>query len=197
MELLSEHITSDSRGDIVVSGFSENEELLGQLMTSHPDMANELRKMFRQALSTARRLLTRDAAGIFDSDPRKAALAVKSAVYKSIFGGNISVLAKRRAGARYNLVRIRKVEQNPRQRGGNRRPYIPERNRLDTYYGTDRGFILRFMASGTMQRQTRFGNRGSIRGTDWFGHVAPYRMEAAAAIVADGVVEYINRLKNG
>ena len=72
MELLSEHITSDSRGDIVVSGFSENEELLGQLMTSHPDMANELRKMFRQALATARRLLTRDAAGIFASSSFRA-----------------------------------------------------------------------------------------------------------------------------
>ena len=199
MAYLSDFVSSDreSNGDIVVSGFSENSEMLGRLMTSHPDMDKELRTMFRKALQIARRSLTKDAAAILDSDPRKAARAVKMSVYKNVFGGNLSVLQKKRASARYELQRMRKVEQNPHQRGGNRRPYVPANSRLDQYYGADRGFILRFIASGTVQRMTRYGNRGSIPATDWFGHVAPFEMEKACAIVADGIVEYINKIANG
>jgi hypothetical protein len=83
-------------------------------------------------------------------------------------------------------------------RGGNRRPRIDDgRNRLDYYYGSDRGYILRFIGSGTVDRTSRFGSRGSIRQSNWFGHTAPWHMEEAAAQVAEAINEYVNKQING
>ena len=189
---------TESNGDVTVSGFTETSETLGRIMTNDPYMAREFKAFIRKVLKEARNNLSKDAANYLKSDPRKAARAVKYSVYKSLVGGNVSILQKGRgkAGARYQLVREKKLQ--PGQRGGNRRPRIEDgRNRLETYFGSDRGFILRFIASGTIQRQTRFGNRGSINQSDWFGHTAPWQMEAAAAKVADAINEYVNRQTNG
>lgn len=194
---LSENISTNKEGDIEISGLDQCSEVLGRLMTQHPEMAKDIRTVIRKALQMARRNLSRDAASVMDSDPRKAARAVKHSLYKQIFGGNVSILQKRTSGAQYQLVRQRKVEMNPHQRGGNRRPYVPENSRLDKYFGSDRGFILRFLSSGTVQRMTRYGNRGMIRQSDWFGHVAPFQVERAAALVADDIIEFIKKETNG
>ena len=154
MGRLSEYINSGGssggsqrNGDVEVSGFLENSEILGRLMTEDPYMAANLKKVIRQVLKEARGRLTKDIAGYLENDPRKAARAVKYGVYKSLFGGNLSILTKRKAGAKYELIRQKTLQ--PGQRGGNRRPRVPERNRLDYYYGSDRSFILRFISSGT------------------------------------------------
>jgi len=187
--------TTQRNGDVEVSGFIENSELLGSLMTSDPYMAANLKKIIRQVLKDARGRLSKDIAGYLENDPRKAARAVKFGVYKSLFGGNLSILNKRKAGAKYELIRQKSLV--PGQRGGNRRPRIKERNRLDYYYGADRSFILRFMSSGTTTRQTRFGNRGKISQRNLFGRTAPWQMETAAQEVANAITEYIKRETNG
>lgn len=189
---------TEKNGDVEVSGFTETGEMIGRIMTSDPYMAKEVRAFIKKALKEARKNLTKDAKNYMDSDPRKAANAVKYGVYKSMFGGNLSILQKGRgkAGPRYQLIREKKLQ--PGQRGGNRRPRVDDaRNRLETYYGSDRGFILRFIASGTVQRQTRFGNRGSIRQSNWFGHTAPWQMESAAEKVAEAINEYVKQQTNG
>ena len=173
----------------------ENSEILGRLMTEDPYMAANLKKVIRQVLKEARGRLTKDIAGYLENDPRKAARAVKYGVYKSLFGGNLSILTKRKAGAKYELIRQKTLQ--PGQRGGNRRPRVPERNRLDYYYGSDRSFILRFISSGTTQRQTRYGNRGSIGQRDLFGRTAPWQMETAAEELAANITEYIKQQTNG
>ncbi len=162
-------------------------------------MAGIFRKYIRQVLKDARKKLTQDAKDYMKSDPRKAAQDVKFSVYKTMFGGNLSILQKKKgsAGKKYKLIRVRKVEQNPTMRGGNRRTRYDERNRLDYYYGADRGFILRFIGSGTVPRTSRFGLRGSIRQTDWFGHTAPWHMEDAAGQVAEAINEYVKQQTNG
>lgn len=160
-------------------------------------MAKTLRNIIRKELQRVRKDLSRNASEFMESDPRKAARAVKHAVYKSIFGGNLSILQKRTSGAQYQTVRQRKVEMNPHQRGGNRRPYVPDNSRLDKYYGADRGFILRFLSSGTIPRYTRYGNRGMIRQSDWFGHTAPWQMDRAAEFVADEIDKIIKQETNG
>ena len=190
-------LDKSSNGDIKISGFVENSEMLGHIMTVHPDMAKNLRAIIRKELQRARKDLSRNASDFMESDPRKAARAVKHSVYKTIFGGNLSILQKRTSGAQYQLVRQRKVEQNPHQRGGNRRPYVPGNSRLDKYFGADRGFILRFLASGTVPRMTRYGNRGMIRQSDWFGHTAPWEMDRAAEFVADEINRIIKEETNG
>ena len=170
------------------------------MMTNDPNMAGMFRKYIRQVLKEARKKLSQDVKSYMKSDPRKAAQAVKFSVYKSMFGGNLSILQKKRgtAGAKYELRRIRKVVQNPTMRGGNRRPRVDDgRNRLDYYYGADRGFALRFIGSGTVRRTSRFGSRGVIRQTDWFGHTAPWHMEDAAGQVAEAITEYITQQANG
>ena len=190
----------DNVGPVQVYGVDANLEAFGRMMTNDPNMAGMFRKYIRQVLKEARKKLSQDVKSYMKSDPRKAAQAVKFSVYKSMFGGNLSILQKKRgtAGAKYELRRIRKVVQNPTMRGGNRRPRVDDgRNRLDYYYGADRGFALRFIGSGTVRRTSRFGSRGSIRQTDWFGHTAPWHMEDAAGQVAEAITEYITQQANG
>ena len=189
----------DNGGHVEVYGVEVNDIMLGQLMTSNPDMASTIRKIFREVLKEARKNLSNDAKNYLKSDPRKAARAVKFSVYKTVFGGNVSILQKRRgsAGAKYELIRQRKLDENPKQRGGNRRERFAKRNRLDYYFGADRGFILRFISSGTVRRNSRFGNRGSIRQTNWFGHTSTFQIEAAAEKVATAINEYVNQIQNG
>jgi hypothetical protein len=190
----------DNGGSVQVYGVDANLEAFGRMMTSDPEMAAIFRKYIRNVLKEARKKLTTDARSYMNSDPRKAAQAVKFSVYKGIFGGNLSILQKKRgqAGAKYELRRQRIVEQNPHMRGGNRRLRIDDgRNRLDYYYGADRGYILRFIGSGTVDRTSRFGSRGSIRQSNWFGHTAPWHMEEAAAQVAEAINEYVNKQING
>ena len=189
----------DNGGNVQVFGVEANLAVFGRLMTSDPSMAGIFRKYIRQVLKDARKKLTQDAKDYMKSDPRKAAQAVKFSVYKTMFGGNLSILQKKKgtAGKKYELRRVRKVEQNPTMRGGNRRTRYDERNRLDYYYGADRGFILRFIGSGTVPRTSRFGLRGAIRQTDWFGHTAPWHMEDAAGQVAEAINEYVKQQTNG
>ena len=206
MGRLSEYINGyrgrggNNVGPVQVFGVEADLEAFGRIMTNDPEMAGMFRKYIRQVLKEARKHLSQDVKNYMQSDPRKAAQAVKFSVYKSLFGGNLSILQKGRgtAGAKYKLVRQRKVEQNPKMRGGNRRKRIDDgRNRMDYYYGADRGFVLRFLGSGTVPRTSRFGNRGSVRQTNWFGHTAPWHMEEAADKVAEAITEYINKQVNG
>jgi hypothetical protein len=190
----------DNGAPVQVFGVEANLEVFGHIMTNDPQMAGMFRKFIRDVLKEARKKLSKDAKAYMKSDPRRAAQAVRFSVYKSMFGGNLSILQKKRgsAGAKYELRRQRKIEQNPKMRGGNRRPRIDDgRNRLDYYYGADRGFALRFLGSGTVIRTSRFGNRGSIRKTNWFGHTAPWHMEDAADKVAEAINEYITQQANG
>jgi hypothetical protein len=185
---------------VEVYGFEANMEAFGRIMTKDPDMAAIFRKYIRNVLREARKKLTQDAKTYMKSDPRKAARAVRYSVSKSLFGGNVNILAKKRgtAGAKYKLIRQRKIDQNPKMRGGNRRKRIDDgRNRLEYYYGADRGFVLRFLGSGTVERISRFGKRASIRQTDWFGHTAPWHMEEAASQVAEAINEYVMKQANG
>lgn len=190
----------DNGGSVQVYGVDANLEALGSIMTSDPTMANIIRKYFRNVLKEVRKKLSKDARNYLKSDPRRAAQAVKYSLYKTMFGGNVSILQKKKgtAGVKYELIRQRKVAFNPHMRGGNRRPRIDDgRNRLDFYYGADRGFVLRFISTGTVPRTSRFGNRGTIRQTGWFGHTAPWHMQNAAAEVAEEINEYVNRQING
>lgn len=186
---------TERNGDVEVSGVNETSETLGRIMTNDPYMASNLKKLIRQVLKEARKRVSKDIADYLDNDPRKAARAVKYGVYKSLFGGNLSILNKRKAGAKYELVRQKTLQ--PGQRGGNRRPRIKDRNRLDYYYGSDRGFILRFLSSGTVDRQTRYGKRGNISPRNLFGRTAPWQMETAAEEVAANITEYIKQQTNG
>lgn len=187
---------AETNGDIEVSGFVEKQRMFEHLLTTEPGFDKNVRSVIRKVLQEARKNLSRDAASYIKDDPRKAAKAVKHTVYKQIFGGNLSILNKRRASnvkTTYQPARTLR----PGQVGGNRRPRSQRTEQVDSYYGSDRGFILRFINQGTVTRQTRYGSRGAIRRSDWFGHTAPWEMERAASDLAAAINEYVKQQANG
>ena len=188
--------SSESSESVELSGFIENQEKFEHMLTYEPNFDRHIRTLIKKLLQEARKHISQDVRNYIKEDPRKAYKAVKHSVYKQLFGGNVSILKKRKAGAKYDLIRQRTLQ--PGQRGGNRLTRVESRNRLDQYFGSDRGFILRFLSSGTAkERESRFGKRGSLRRTDMFGHIAPFHMEQAAKDLAANINEYIKRVANG
>jgi hypothetical protein len=175
-----------NNGSVTITGLSEFEAKLAQLKTDNPGFEKRLRGVIRKILGQARANLRKDAAsGLeMDSDPRHAYKAIRFAVYKRIFGGQVNILNSRRAGAPTGYKPPRTL--TPGQRGGNRRRRTSRD--LDKYEGVDRGFILRWLNNGmtkTNPRVIKFtengsrkvdkwnkhpntGNRGSIAPRNWF-----------------------------
>ena len=174
------------------------------LFVSHPETRKRIRKIVREELKDATKRLREDARYELPNDPRKAYRAVRASIYRKILGGNVSILNPRKAGARYQLIKPRKLDQNPFQRGGNRVPRSPRTESVDTYFGKDRAFILRFLNSGTSQRMAGSrggrlsGNRGSIAARNWFQNMAPHEMELAAEnlsnVIEEELVEAYNEM---
>ena len=169
---------------------------LASLMVSDPDTRKRVVKMTRRVLQEARKNISKDVKAYLDSDPRRAYLAVKSSVYRKIIGGNVSIFNPRRAGRRCEIVRERKLDANPHQRGGNRRPRSARTDQVDGYYGKDRAFILRFLNSGTAERVTRYGSRGSLRERRVFEWPAHFHMQWAGAQLVSQMVHEIEAAFN-
>lgn len=160
-------------------------EALAVLFVNNPETRKRIRKIIREELKDAAKRLREDAKYEMEEDPRKAYRAIKSSVYRKILGGNVSILNPRRAGARYQLIKPRKLDMNPRQRGGNRRTRSERTNAVDSYFGKDRAFILRFLNSGTADRHTQYGNRGSIAARNWFPDTGQKELELASENLAN------------
>lgn len=176
-------------GTIELKGLSEFEEKLSQLRTDNPGFEKRLRDVIRKVLGHARANLRKDAAnGLkMESDPRNAYKAVRFAVYKRLFGGQVNILQSRRAGAMSLYEPQRTLD--PSKRGGNRRQRSQRTTSLMSYNGVDRGFILRFLNAGTQDRNIAFntndrrkvdrwnkhpntGSRGAIAPRNWFGNAS-------------------------
>jgi hypothetical protein len=156
-----------------------------------------LKKSLRSVIKRARKNIANDIHSSLQNDPRKAYKSVKHSLYKKIIGGNVSILAARKAGPKYKLIVPRKLDQNPHQRGGNRRPRSRRTEQLDTYFGKDRGFVLRFLNSGTGERETRFGNRGSIPAGNQFERIATWHMDTAAEEFANSMATELEAAYEG
>lgn len=182
-------------GDVIVQGADEVVAALGRIITKDAGMERELRKIIRKALQKARNTTSRDIHGNMPRDPRGTYKAVRHVVYKSVFGGSINILNKRKRGAPTSYVKSRLLE--PGQRGGNRIRQSERTKQLESYGNSDRGFVLRFLNAGTDTRTSRFGNRGSISTRSIFARVAPWHMDAAASQVADNIQELIIDEMNG
>lgn len=166
---------------------------LARLSVDSPETRKRLRAAIRKEIQAARRRLSQNIRGALPNDPRKAYRAVRYAVWKKMLGGNVNILNSRRAGARYWLNRERKVDMNPTQRGGNRRPMSAKTVQTMSYFGKDRGFILRFVNSGTAVRDTRYGNRGRIVARNFFLGNATHELETAAEHLGGLIEEELAR----
>lgn len=182
---------------IEITGLEERIEQLGSISTKNPVMEKRIREIIRAALKEVRAAMQRSArTGLnMNADPRKAYKAVRMAVYRRIFGGQVNILQSYGAvpGVYYEPPR------HPAARGGNRMKQSTRTHDIMSYQGGDRGFILRFLNDGTDVRYTggrngktvrqkeRFielnngrGHRGSIAARNWFGPRSQQELETAS-----------------
>ena len=172
----------------IITGMEGYARKLDKLKTSDPELAKMLQDAIRQMLKGVRSELSKNArSGLrMESDPRQAVRAIRSSVYRRIFGGNVNILQGKR----------RKVTSDD----------LGKRQ----YFGAERGFVLRFLNQGTKERVVGFRNnkanlaryeaylksgdkaarRGRIEARNWFGGASQSEMEKAAAKLD----EYINRV---
>ena len=183
-----------------IDGFVQQQKELEAMLMSNPAMEKEVQKLIRKVLMQARKQIG-DAArqsSIMKSDPRQAYKAVKTAVYRQILGGNVSLYRKRRAsksGGSYEPPRT----LDPSKRGGNRRPRSQRTAQLQSYMGSDRSFVLRWIDGGTpgnrnlrefvhdenrkvdkWNKHPNTGYRGHIAPRNFFGSSSHQAMAKAA-----------------
>ena len=173
-------------------------QALEAMLVSNPDTAKAVRKLITQEIGKARAAISQSARGSMHSDPRDAYKAVRRSVYESILGGQVNILNPKggasSSGSSYRPQR--KLDTNPHQRGGNRRKRSARTDQVDGYVGKDRGFILRFVNSGTVSRQTRYGNRGSIAARNFMASSGQRELEAAAERLGALIDQELVRLMN-
>lgn len=179
-----------------VTGLDELSKKLDRLQAKDSQMEEQIVKIIKQALKDARKLVQSDAAtALKGKDPRHAAKAVRTMIYKQILGGNINILRKRKAGSGKSGYEPPRTLR-PGQRGGNRVPRSARTQQMMDYRGSDRGFILMWLNSGTGKREagTRggrlHGNRESITARNWFPSSGLNAMKLASQYIEDE----INRL---
>lgn len=176
---------ADISGAFEVDGIVRQKQELESLLMSNPQMEKKVQGLIRKVLLVARKQISNTAKGEMKSDPRQAYKAVKTAVYRQILGGNVSILNKRKAGKRgpvppvYHALEHR-TNSKGNHRGGNRMPRSRRTEDLLTYQGSDRGFILRFLNAGTSDRESRIGNRGAIGPRAFFANSSHTAMRKAA-----------------
>ena len=183
---------------IEITGLEERIKQLGEASTKNPQMEKRIREVIRKVLLEVRKSMQRSAkVGLnMNADPRNAYKAVRMAVYRRIFGGQVNILQSygSKPGVYYEPPR------HPSNRGGNRMKQSERTHDIMSYQGADRGFVLRFLNAGTEVRyaghgrngrtesqRNRFimntggrGHRSRIKERNWFGPRSQDELENAA-----------------
>lgn len=160
---------------VEVIGIVEQRKALEQLLTSNPQMEKKIQRIIRRVFAEAKKQMQDAAASEMSSDPRQTHRAVKTAVYRRILGGNMSILDSRGTKTRpYDPPKKLRAGQ----RGGNRVPRGTRTQQVMDYYGESRAFVLRFLNAGAGTENKReagkrggklHGNRGTITARNFFG----------------------------
>lgn len=191
----------------------EQKQVLEQALSTNPKTQKALQKLIREVIQQARRE-TVNSITFKNGDPRGAARAVRTAVYKKILGANINIYNSKKAHGSVNYSPPRTLQ--PLKRGGNRREVSSETRRYQSYGPLDRGFVLRFVNSDTKSRNIHYnanesrkvdkwnkhpntGNRGSIAAHNFFrnaGEPALFRAVNALSELIDAELEnMLNKTK--
>lgn len=139
--------------DVLISNQEQN---IRAAMSNDPKMREVIQHHIREALMEVRRQVMSDVPA--ENDPRGARHAIRTSVYKKILGGNINILNGKKAHGSTSYQPPRTLQ--PHQRGGNRRLRGERTKQLMSYAGADRGFVLRFLNSGTKTRYAGYGRNG-------------------------------------
>ena len=193
--------------NIETDGLVEQRKELEKLLMTNPDMEKKVQGLVRKVLMIVRANIGRAARDAMKADQRQAYKAVKTAVYRQILGGSVSILNKR--GTKFDSYEPPRTLQ-PGQRGGNRRERSDRSNKLMHYAGSSRAFVLRFLNAGTLDRGINFtfdesrrvtkwnrhpntGNRGHIAARNFFGNRSHQEMERAAENLVTLIDELIKQ----
>lgn len=180
--------------------FVEQQKVLEQALSTNPKTQKALQKLVRKAIAEARAGVVAAARSSMESDPRGAARAVRTSVYRKILGGNINIYNSRKAHGSTSYEPPRTLR--PGQRGGNRVPRGGRTAQVMGYEARDRGFILRFLNSGTGERTagTRggalSGNRGAIAPRNWFRGATEWQLRQAADNLANLIDSELEAMLN-
>ena len=180
--------------NVQIDGLVQQKQELEALMMSNPAMERQVQKLIRKVLMAARREVAKAASGKMKSDPRKAYKAVKTAVYRKILGGSVSILNKR--SVKFDNYEPPRTLRSG-QRGGNRRPRSERSDKMLHYAGDSRAMVLRWLNAGTSGRYIQFAvdsnrtrvNRGSQGGSKYGktintgrrGNIAPRNFFSSSA----------------
>ena len=152
--------------DVNEAALVEQSQLLERLLSTNPKTQKALQELIRRVILEARSHVVRSIQ--FDNgDPRQARRSVRTAVYKKILGANINIYNSRKAHGRTSYEPPRKGSTG---RGGNRRSRSMNTQRIMSYGPNDRGFILRFINSGTNGRNIQFTVNESRHVDKWNAH---------------------------
>lgn len=205
----------DKTEEFDVVGLNQQIKELDKIMASDPSMEKAIQDIIRAVLKEARDELSGQASSGLGmrSDPRQAYRAIKSTVYRQVLGGSLSLLNKRKAGSPHDTW----LPSTHTGRGGNRRERSGRTTALQSYWGSDRGFILRFLNQGARDRKIKFksnpkrnewpsvskwskrpnsGNRGNISPRHWFGSASLSQMQEASAAITARIEELISERFN-
>lgn len=171
-------------------------QVLERALSTDPKTERRLRKLIGDVIKEAREEVVRAVGSSMENDPKGAKNSIRRSVYKKILGANLNIFDSRKAGSPTSYEPPRKLDANPRQRGGNRVPKSARTRQLQSYGPKDRGFILRFLNSGTTDREAGsrgngrlHGYRGSIAARDFFRQDAQVEMEKAVERLSQ-IVEF-------
>ena len=161
----------------------EQQKVLEAALSTNPKTQKALQKLIRKVIMEARANVVSAASAKMENDPRGAAQAVRTSVYKKILGANINIFSSRKAHGHNNYEPPRKGVSG---RGGNRRTRSPRTRQIMGYAPLDRGFILRWINDGTpgarnieftyndrrkedkWNKHPNTGNRGNISARNFF-----------------------------
>jgi hypothetical protein len=166
-------------------------------------MRKRINEVIRAMLAQVRKSLQDNAQKGLDmkSDPRKAYKAIRMAVYRRIFGGQVNILSPRKTGTMRFYAPPRRGTKDPFGRGGNRMKRSERTTDMMSYQGGDRWMVMQWLNNGTrvrysgngrngkteaqykafVERTGGRGKRGSIAPRNWFGPKSSQELMAAAA----------------
>ena len=181
----------------------EQKKVLEQALSTNPKTQKALQKLIRNVIMEARAKVSSAASNKMKNDPRGAAQAVRTSVYKKILGANINIFSSRKAHGQNSYEPPRKGVSG---RGGNRRTRSARTRQIMGYAPLDRGFILRWINDGTpgarnieftpndrrkvdkWNKHPNTGNRGNIAARNFFRGAG----ERALAQAADNLATLID-----
>lgn len=145
----------------------EQQKALEAALSSNPKTQKVLQKLIRKFILQARAEVAQSIK-FKGGDPRHAAQAVRTMVYRKVLGGNINIYSSKKAHASNSYEPPRKLREG--QRGGNRRKRSARTQRMMNYAPLDRGMILRWQNDGTSVRSVEFSTNPHRKVDKWNKH---------------------------